>query len=132
MSGEVSTCCTCGHTWPTGNDGSHSCTRVLRALLADFVAAEEASRDEFTAKEIDRLEAVLDRANRVLGQNEAPLRNKSAWDVKMEVSVHPPISERRIADLLNQGWDLIGMAMNPDNIHYAYFSRRRASAGTEL
>ena len=26
---EMSTCCTCGYEWPTGTDGSHSCSEHL-------------------------------------------------------------------------------------------------------
>ena len=38
----VSTCCTCGHSWPTGTDGSHSCEKYLtqRAEKAEAVCAE--------------------------------------------------------------------------------------------
>jgi hypothetical protein len=27
---KISTCCTCGYSWPTGTDGSHSCIRALK------------------------------------------------------------------------------------------------------
>jgi hypothetical protein len=28
-SAQVSTCCTCGYSWPTGKSGSHSCAGIL-------------------------------------------------------------------------------------------------------
>lgn len=31
---KLSTCCTCGYQWPTGQDGSHSCTQVMAATIA--------------------------------------------------------------------------------------------------
>lgn len=31
----MSTCCTCGYTWPTGQHGGHSCTDQLLARVAD-------------------------------------------------------------------------------------------------
>jgi hypothetical protein len=30
----ISTCWDCGHTWPKGTDGTHSCVEVLQARLA--------------------------------------------------------------------------------------------------
>jgi len=30
---KFSECCTCGHRWPTGTDGSHSCSEHLRQEL---------------------------------------------------------------------------------------------------
>jgi len=29
----TSTCCTCGYSWPTGQDGSHSCSQLLKERL---------------------------------------------------------------------------------------------------
>jgi hypothetical protein len=30
---ELCTCCTCGYEWRTGQDGSHSCSKYLKAKL---------------------------------------------------------------------------------------------------
>ncbi|MFN3771593.1 MAG: hypothetical protein ACK4TD_24795 [Ectopseudomonas guguanensis] len=45
------TCCTCGHTWRTGQHGGHSCAQVLQSRL------------EATEAENGRLKADRDRAN---------------------------------------------------------------------
>lgn len=33
MTNDTSTCATCGHTWPRGQNGSHNCARELKARL---------------------------------------------------------------------------------------------------
>lgn len=37
MSVEMSTCCTCGHTWITGTDGYHSCSEHLNKKINDAI-----------------------------------------------------------------------------------------------
>jgi hypothetical protein len=39
-----STCATCGYSWTTGQDGSHSCTRVLLVEIAKLRAENEQLR----------------------------------------------------------------------------------------
>ena len=38
MERKVSTCCTCGYTWETGRDGSHSCSVELEKSLKNLKA----------------------------------------------------------------------------------------------
>lgn len=33
---KTSTCCTCGHSWPTGTNGDHSCSEHLGAHLREL------------------------------------------------------------------------------------------------
>jgi len=39
MAKQISECCTCGHTWATGQDGSHSCVRRLEGKIQIMEAA---------------------------------------------------------------------------------------------
>jgi hypothetical protein len=39
-----STCATCGYSWPTGQDGSHSCTRVLLVDMVKLRAENDSLR----------------------------------------------------------------------------------------
>lgn len=57
-------CTAFGLYWHTPRE-KDECGKLRCALIA-LVKAEEASIDQFTAKEIDALERALDRANRVL------------------------------------------------------------------
>ena len=41
----LSTCCTCGHTWKTGTHGGHSCAEVLAKQLHDSHAQIVALRE---------------------------------------------------------------------------------------
>src|SRR5215218_9919042 len=45
-----STCFTCGHSWPTGRDGSHSCAEILRASNGGLLELLEQHQ------ELDRLQ----------------------------------------------------------------------------
>jgi hypothetical protein len=38
MGKKVSTCCTCGYSWKTGRDGSHSCAVELEKSLKNLKA----------------------------------------------------------------------------------------------
>lgn len=33
---KMSRCCTCGHEWPTGTDGSHSCAQVMQIQITEL------------------------------------------------------------------------------------------------
>ena len=56
-----STCCTCGHRWKTGHDGSHSCTTYLLEEVRRFTLLNEASIEQMNEnqKTIDQLTATL-------------------------------------------------------------------------
>ncbi len=37
MSEEISTCCSCGYSWRTGTDGSHSCSVQLQKTIKEAI-----------------------------------------------------------------------------------------------
>lgn len=69
-------CTAFGLYWHTPRE-KDECGKLRCALIA-LVKAEEASIDQFTAKEIDALERALDRANRVLYPERYSLPNIEA------------------------------------------------------
>ena len=52
----MSTCCTCGNSWPTGTDGSHSCSQqLLKRKMYNF---EEGYDDTYTVIATSEQEAI--------------------------------------------------------------------------
>ena len=69
MTTPTSTCWTCGYKWPTGHDGSHSCTKQLSKALKEAedrieqlesIARPEAAPRDIAQELIAGLEEVRD------------------------------------------------------------------------
>jgi hypothetical protein len=85
----ISTCCTCGHSWRTGTNGSHSCVDTLiKAARAALEALE--GQSVAGAIEIYRFPAVLALHDVVF--NPERLDEAVRMDIRAEAELNPPES----------------------------------------
>jgi hypothetical protein len=62
MSEEISTCCSCGYSWKTGTDGSHSCSSELQKtkkkaidFIVEWGGVDGAHHKDWTLDQVVRI-----------------------------------------------------------------------------